>query len=147
VARYEREIALLGPATLLADGEETKFWRGVQNYTQRFTEKFTEGAVIRTSCTLTQLREVMSSFETPAIARAASGVCYAYFSRCDAAAKWIAAAKRQTWKSVIEFSPQSEKQRLELWPAPGSDFEMMKKVKDMFDPHHLLNNGRLYRLI
>jgi hypothetical protein len=29
-------------------------------------------------------------------------------------------------------------------PAFGSDFAMMEKVKDMFDPGRLLNRGRLY---
>jgi FAD/FMN-containing dehydrogenase len=32
-----------------------------------------------------------------------------------------------------------------LWPAPGPDFELMKRIKHMFDPEHLLNRGRLYR--
>ena len=48
------------------------------------------------------------------------------------------------WKAVIEFAPETAKADLDLWPAPGGDFEIMKKVKHMFDPHHLLNRGRLY---
>ena len=48
---------------------------------------------------------------------------------------------------MIEFAPEAQKGKLELWPAPGSDLEMMKRVKQMFDPNHLLNRGRLYRLI
>ena len=51
------------------------------------------------------------------------------------------------WKAVIEFAPDDTRSKLELWPAPGADFEMMKKVKHMFDPGNLLNRGRLYRLI
>jgi FAD/FMN-containing dehydrogenase len=33
---------------------------------------------------------------------------------------------------------------LALWPAPGGDFEIMKRIKQMFDPEGLLNRGRLY---
>ncbi len=33
---------------------------------------------------------------------------------------------------------------LTLWPAPGGDFEIMKRIKHMFDPEGLLNSGRLY---
>ena len=33
------------------------------------------------------------------------------------------------------------------WPSPGGDFEIMKRVKHLFDPGNLLNRGRLYRLI
>jgi FAD/FMN-containing dehydrogenase len=45
---------------------------------------------------------------------------------------------------VVEFAPQSFRETMELWPRPGSDFAMMKKIKQMFDPECLLNRGRLY---
>jgi len=54
---------------------------------------------------------------------------------------------RHGWKAVIEFAPDEQRSNLDLWPVPGSDWEMMKKIKSMFDPNHLLNRGRLYRLI
>ncbi len=142
--RYERE---LGASTILDDAEQTKFWRTIQNYSQKFIEKVADGVVVRVSCTIGQVPEVMQSFEVPALARAANGVCYGYFHRTEAAVKWMAVAKRQPWRAVIEFAPEAEKAKLDLWPSPGSDFAMMKKVKHMFDPRNLLNHGRLYRLI
>ena len=149
--RYERELRGLGTAIFLADGEETKFWRVVQNYTPRFMERFPEGAVVRVSCTISQVQDVMASLEVPALARAANGVCYGYFHRTEAAAKWISGwasgPKRQPWRAVIEFAPEDEKAKRELWPSPGTDFAMMKKIKQLFDPRNLLNNGRLYRLL
>jgi glycolate dehydrogenase FAD-binding subunit len=147
VARYQRELAALGSSHTLEGEPEATFWRGVQDYARTFTEKYAEGAVVRISCTLTQLGEVVSSLDGPVIARAASGVCYAYFVRTDAAAKWLATARQRPWRCVVEFSPESEKARLDLWPVPGDDFAMMKKVKQMFDPGDLLNHGRLFRLI
>jgi hypothetical protein len=147
VARYQRELAALGSSHTLEGEPEANFWRGVQDYARTFTEKYAEGAVVRISCTLTQLGEVVSSLDGPVIARAASGVCYAYFVRTDAAAKWLATARQRPWRCVVEFSPESEKARLDLWPVPGDDFAMMKKVKQMFDPGDLLNHGRLFRLI
>ena len=57
-----------------------------------------------------------------------------------------AAAKRGL-TAVIEFAPEQQKASLDLWPSPGADFEMMRKVKQMFDPNRLLNRGRLYNLI
>jgi len=36
------------------------------------------------------------------------------------------------------------KQSLTLWPQPGSDFPVMQKIKQLFDPNALLNRGRLY---
>jgi FAD/FMN-containing dehydrogenase len=49
---------------------------------------------------------------------------------------------KRGWKGVIEFAGTSD--TLVRWPAPGSDFEIMKGVKKMFDPEGLLNAGRLY---
>jgi glycolate oxidase FAD binding subunit len=145
VKRCRREFA--GDAVVLEGAEEARFWRHVQEYTPHFLEKFTHGAVVRASCTLAQVNEMMSSFETASIARAGSGVCYGYFTRSDAAARWMPSAARHGWKAVIEFAPDEQRSNLDLWPTPGSDWEMMKKIKSMFDPNHLLNRGRLYRLI
>ena len=146
VERCRRDVAS-GDAVVLEGAEEARFWRHVQEYTPHFLEKFAHGAVVRASCTLAQVKTVMASFETASIARAGSGVCYGYFTRSDAAARWIHSAARHSWKAVIEFAPDEQRSRLDLWPLPGSDFEMMKKIKGMFDPNHLLNRGRLYRLI
>ena len=147
VERCRSEFAARDVIVLESAGE-ARFWRQVQEYTPHFLEKFVQGAVVRASCTLSQVRDVMASFETAAIARAGSGVCYGYFNRADAAARWMAsAATRHAWKAVIEFAPDEPRGKLDLWPAPGGDFEMMKKIKNMFDPNRLLNRGRLFRLL
>jgi glycolate dehydrogenase FAD-binding subunit len=86
----------------------------------------------------------MASFEGPAIARAASGICYGYFENVPAAVAWRRAAEGRGSRAVIEFAPEASKSTLELWPAPGSDFEIMRRVKSLFDPSNLLNRGRLY---
>ncbi len=146
--RCERELrAINSTLEILADADETKFWRLIQNYTQRFIEKFTEGAVVRVSSSLAHVPDVLQSLEVPAISRAATGVTYGYFSRTEAAVRWLASSKKQPWRSVIEFAPEAEKARLDLWPSPGTDFAMMKKIKHLFDPQNLLNHGRLYRLL
>lgn len=146
IARCRRELKV-GEAVVLDGNDEARFWRQVQEYSPHFLEKFAQGVIVRASCTLKQVGEVMVSLETAAIARAGSGVCYAYFTRTDAAARWLAAAAKRGWKAVIEFAPGDQRSKLELWPMPGDDLEMMKKIKEMFDPNHLLNRGRLFRLI
>ena len=146
VDRCRRELATR-EALVLEGKEEFRLWKQVHEYTPHFLEKFASGAVVRASCTLAQLKEVLSSFETAAIARAGSGVCYAYFTRVDAAVRWLAIATRRGWRAIIEFAPDEQRARLDLWPAPGTELEMMKKIKNMFDPNHLLNRGRLFRII
>ncbi|MBI2680699.1 MAG: FAD-binding protein [Candidatus Solibacter usitatus] len=147
VERARREVAAMSDGVLLDGDDEARFWTDVRSFTQRFLDKFAEGAVVRVASTLAQLDAVLASIETAAIARAGSGVSYAYFTRAEAAVRWMSAAGRHGWKCVMEFSPLAQKPALELWPSPGSDFEMMKRVKQMFDPDRLLNRGRLYRLI
>ena len=78
----------------------------------------------------------MKRLEVPMISRAGSGVTYAYFTTVEEISL--------IGKGVIEYSPESAKKSLDLWPSPGTDFPMMKKIKQMFDPKNLLNVGRLY---
>jgi glycolate oxidase FAD binding subunit len=144
VERYSRE---LGDSVRLEGGEQIRFWRRIQNFTGEFLERYSGGAVVRASGTLTEMKAVVECIHAPVIARAGSGVCYGFFERCQDAASWVAEAANRGWKAVLEFSPEAEKNSLDLWPRAGGDFEMMKKVKQMFDPHHLLNRGRLYRRI
>jgi FAD/FMN-containing dehydrogenase len=100
--------------------------------------------VARVSCTLKGVEEAVVSFPGPAVARAGSGVCYGYFQETEEAAHWLMGAAGRRWKAVIEFAGEEGKRKLDLWPAPGSDFELMKRVKGLFDPAILLNRGRLY---
>ena len=77
------------------------------------------------------------------LARAGSGVCYGYYEQASDL------RHSPVGTSVVEFAPQHFRenaglQNPDLWPQPGDDFAMMKKVKAMFDPQGLLNRGRLY---
>jgi glycolate oxidase FAD binding subunit len=142
--RYERELSGLGDYLSLEGGANENFWRSVEEFTPRFLEGRPAGAAVRVSCTLKLVQDVMTSLTGPAVARAGSGVCYGYFDECEAASAWMAEAGRQGWKAVIEFSPEERKSRLDLWSCPGRDFELMRRIKGLFDPANLLNRGRLY---
>jgi glycolate oxidase FAD binding subunit len=144
VDRYQRELAALGDATALDGSPHDEFWSMVENSTPRFLADHPEGAVVRVSSTLTDLEIMMTPLTVPAMARAGSGVCYLYFDDTAAAARYAADAAAQSWKAVIEYAPEARKSQLELWPAPGTDFETMRRVKALFDPSNVLNRGRLY---
>jgi len=145
--RYERELAELANGVALDESRHETLWSYVAGLTPRHLEQNAEGAVVRASSTLKGVAETMGSFPGPALARAGSGVCYGYFEDCYAAAAWLAKAAPTGVKAVIEFAPEHRKASLELWPAPGRDLEIMKRIKNLFDPSNLLNRGRLYRLI
>jgi glycolate oxidase FAD binding subunit len=144
IERSLREAGALGPCRALGNDEEQKFWHAMALLTPRFLEKFSDGAVVRVSTKLSECAEALGSVETAGHAHAASGVVRAWFSRGDAASRWLASAQQHGWKAVVEFSSGSARRSMTLWPNPGGDFAIMKEVKQMFDPSHLLNRGRLY---
>jgi len=148
VERYEHEFAGFDDSVAVdtAERQET-LWRHLENFTPAYLHQHPDSAVVRVSCTLKELSAVMGSFPGAALARAGSGVCYGYFEHWTGAAEWTAKASAQGWKAVIEFAPEAQKKALELWPVPGADLELMKRIKQLFDPQNLLNRGRLYRRI
>ena len=146
IARIERELAAMGARTM-QPGADAAFWRAIQDFTPAYLYSHEDGAVVRVPCTLKEVKAVMQSISGPAIARAGSGICYAYFEHAAEAAAFAAAMAREHPGTVVEFAPEACKEKLDLWPAPGADLEIMKRIKQMFDPRNLLNRGRLYRHI
>ena len=144
VDRYERELAPLADGVALEGAQLEALWQRIREFTPVFLATHPAGAVVRSSCTLKGVEAEMATFPGPAIARAASGVCYGYFDSLPAAMEWRRSAEGRGCRAVIEFAPEAAKATLELWPAPGSDFELMRGVKRLFDPSNLLNRGRLY---
>jgi glycolate oxidase FAD binding subunit len=133
--RYSREFE---GAQALEGADEEALWQKIREFTPQFLAEHEDGAVVRVSCTLSEVGRALESLPTPALARAGSGVCYG----CFASASEI--LDSPVGKRVIEFAPQPFRESHDLWPQPGNDFAMMKKIKQMFDPQGLLNRGRLY---
>ena len=147
VDRYQRELAGFADGQVLEAERHQALWRSVENFTPQFLAAHDDGAVVRASCTLKDSETVMQSFPGPAVARAGSGVCYGYFERAQDAAVWLSSVHGSGCKAVIEFASEESRRTFDLWPTPGGDFEIMQRVKHLFDPRNLLNRGRLYRLI
>lgn len=139
--RYTRELAPAGP---VEDADESRLWTAVREFAPAWMAAHSSGAVVRCSCLLAQVGEVLASFPGPAIARAGSGVCYGCCNGAEAAAVWMKDAVAGGWKPVIEFCAAPDKQGLDLWPVPGPDLAIMERVKTLFDPKRLLNRGRMY---
>jgi FAD/FMN-containing dehydrogenase len=73
------------------------------------------------------------------VARAGNGVVYSHLR--DAAQAGEALRVPQ---SLIEFGPAAANGNITYWPQTDSSFPLMQRIKNMFDPQHLLNPGRLY---
>lgn len=152
IERITRETTALcgdsGHMRALSHDEEQGFWTGIARVTPRHLEKFHDGAVARITTPLAECADALATVEGAGHAMAGNGVVRAWFSRPDAASRWLNAAIKRGWKGVIEFAGPGGNagatDALVRWPAPGGDFEIMKGVKKMFDPEGLLNRGRLY---
>ncbi|HLJ17327.1 MAG TPA: FAD-binding protein [Bryobacteraceae bacterium] len=137
IDRYSRELP---DARTIERDEEQLLWEKIREYTPEFIAREPAGAIARVSVRLSDLRLVLESAPVEAVARAGNGVCYVYLPNSQTAAQWSAEAQGRGWRYALEYSTTG----LDRWPNPGSDFEMMVKVKEMFDPQRLLNRGRLY---
>lgn len=130
--RYTRELA--GAEVR----DDNSLWDRVREFTPYWLRDHPNGAVIRRSTTLQGVSDAIASASGPALARAGNGVVYVYQE--DAADAGLDGSS----KGAVEFAPEAAKRSLDLWPRPGSDFPVMQKVKQLFDPKLLLNRGRLY---
>lgn len=135
LARYSRELFRM---QVLEGAAEEALWRGIQEATPQFLRTHENGAVLRVSCVLSDVGRVLESLPAQAVARAGLGVCYGYFQQAGQL------RYPPVGTSVVEFTPPDYRESADLWPQPGNDFAMMKKIKEMFDPQGLLNRGRLY---
>ena len=152
IERSVRESTALAPdpGTVrgLASDEEQRFWTGIAAITSRHLEKFRDGVVARVSTPISESFGALATVESAGHSMAASGVVRAWFGRPDAASRWLQTCLKHGWKGVIEFAGENvDRGSLALWPGPGGDFEIMKRVRTMFDPEGLLNRGRLFNLI
>jgi glycolate oxidase FAD binding subunit len=152
IARSVKEVERFGTGKSLSGEEEQRFWQSLTQLTPGFLEKFRDGAVVRVSAKLADCGEALRSVEGPGLAHAGTGVVRGWFTRPDAASRWLATALKRGWKGVIEFSGEGARPGLALWPEAlaaksGGDFAIMKEIKRMFDPEGLLNRGRLFNQI
>ncbi len=132
--RYSRELA-----GARGDGraQEKACGRKFANSRRRFLAANEDGAVVRVSVPLSEVGAVLIACRLLRwLVQGRAFVTVISLAR--------AIYGSPVGRSVIEFAAQAVREGRELWPQPGSDFEMMKKVKEMFDPQALLNRGRLY---
>ena len=127
---------------VLEGADEETLWRDIRESTPQFLRDHANGAVLRVSCVLSDVGRVLESLPPQALARAGSGVCYGYFEQVSDLNDALR-SRRSAQRGRVRTAGVS-RERSELWPQPGNDFAMMKKIKEMFDPQGLLNRGRLY---
>lgn len=139
IARYDQAF----PSAPALEGDaETAFWQGVRQFVPGFLEQYPGGGVVRVSVTRQSLEETLRNAACPVLSRA--GLCYCCLPDTPSLRAWLDEGAARQIKAVLEYGPRDRDATLVGWPAPGSDFAIMEKIKGMFDPDRLLNRGRFY---
>jgi len=131
LARYQIELPDF-------DVHTNNIWQHIREFTPTWLNDHAEGHVLRLSTQLMEMEANLTSLPSDyaSISRAGNGIIYAHTPG--------QASLPPNTKGVIEFSPAQRQSPDQLWPAPGNDFPLMQQIKHYFDPHALLNPGRLY---
>ena len=155
LARYARELP---GHTALSHSDEQSLWAHIREFTPDFLARQPGGVILRVSTPLTALEKLLRLVSGVFISRALSGVSYIYLSSWDSVPPFWKCAAENGWPLVVEFAPPQIRSASKLWLLPTSNqpssnkpasshdnaFDIMKAVKEMFDPGYLLNRGRLY---
>jgi len=141
LARYGRELA---GSDGIEDAREAEFWQAAQEFAPRWMGQSPARSVVRVSHPLSALGAVLQSTAAPCLARAGNGVTYLAFESVAELQAWLLATQAQPWSRVVEWSGADVRAVCALWPAPPEDFAVMERLKLLFDPQRLLNQGRLY---
>lgn len=145
LARYAKD---LNADESLTGQVERDCWKSIREFTPEFFKR-QNGLVLRVSTTAVQLPYLLRQISGPSISRASSGVTYVYLSSWTAASPILKTAAELGWTVVVEYAPEEVRRARQLWyqpesPSRANAFDMMRKVKHMFDPGSLLNPLRLY---
>jgi glycolate oxidase FAD binding subunit len=146
LARYQKE---LDGASRLTGQEDAALWSQVREFSGDFLRRQPNGVVLRMSTKLADVPTLLRLISGATICRAATGVAYVYLTSWLGLPPLWQAAIENGWSAVVEFAPEENRASKELWltgrtKETADGFEMMKKIKEMFDPNHLLNRSRLY---
>jgi glycolate oxidase FAD binding subunit len=131
IERYARELAAIAPCAPTSSS--------TVDAAERFLDANPSGAIVRLSSAIADVPAMTASTEAPAIGRAGNGVTHVYVQSISAAADVLRGKP-----GVIEACNETDKLTASLWPAPSSDFAIMKRIKLMLDPHNRLNRGRYF---
>lgn len=141
--------ALLGED--LEGKDQEHFWNAIREHTQG---TLTCKAAILVSQIATYLKHVervcqRHELEAAVVAHAGNGVLYIELRPGDALPRVIEAiaelrqfAREARGSLVVERCPVDTKRQLEVWGEPGTDFRMMQRLKQQFDPTGTFVKGR-----
>jgi glycolate oxidase FAD binding subunit len=141
--------ALLGDD--LAGAEQDQFWNAVREHLDGSVTCKTAILVSQMAHYLQKLEEICRrhDLEAAVIAHAGNGILYIELRPGDATPRLIEAiaelrkhAREARGSLVVEHCPVDLKRRIDVWGEPGSNFRLMQRLKEQFDPKGTFVRGR-----
>ena len=135
----------------LTGNEQDQFWNVVREHTQG---SVTCKAAILVSQVASYLQTVehicrRHQLEAAIVGHAGNGILYIELRPADATQRLVEAiaelrlnAQEARGSMVVERCPIDLKRRISVWGEPGSDFYMMQRLKQQFDPKGTFVKGR-----
>lgn len=163
IERYSRTLAELGaavgaPITSLDDEEAARGWEYIADFRARVAESIPNAIIAKVLLPISATEDYLAAARRECeglkaglavLAQSGSGVAHLRLSdvgtKADAAAlieNLRRAAAGLQGALVVEHCPPEWKSQIDTWGPPGSDFEIMRKLKQSWDPKGILSPGR-----
>ena len=141
--------ALLGDDLVGAD--QNRFWKAVREHLDGAVTCKAAILVSQMAHYLQKLDEICRrhDLESAVIAHAGNGILYIELRPGDATLRLVKAiaelrqhAREARGSLVVERCPVDLKRRIDVWGEPGSNFRLMQRLKEQFDPKGTFVKGR-----
>ena len=149
-----RQIARTHNAIISDDVEgeaQDRFWNVIREHTQGTVTCKVALLVSHIAPYLQQLERICQqhNLESAVVAHAGNGILYIELRPGDATPRLIQAiaalrrhAQEVRGSMVVECCPVDLKRRISVWGEPSTDFRMMQRLKQQFDPQQTFVKGR-----
>jgi glycolate oxidase FAD binding subunit len=151
--RYQREFEQLVSGSgaelmSLVDEAAVSLWRSIRELTPTVLHAQPNAVVLRVSGLPAALARIFEAAGARAVlVRAGVAVAYVYCPDIEDARACLSEVRKDGLNAVVEHAPVGQKDGLESWAESGSDIEVMRLIKQRFDPNLLLNRGRMFNRI
>jgi glycolate oxidase FAD binding subunit len=135
----------------LTGNEQDQFWNVVREHTQGSVTCKAAILVSQVASYLQTVEQICRRHELEAaiVGHAGNGILYIELRPADATQRLVEAiaelrlnAQEARGSMIVERCPIDLKRRISVWGEPGSDFYMMQRLKQQFDPKGTFVKGR-----
>ena len=152
--RCQREFEQLaradGGTTLMSlSGEAARsLWRSIRELTPTILKAQPAAVVLRVSGLPAGIGQIVRvAAERAVLVRAGAAVGYIYCSNLEDGRRCLTEARGLGLSTLVEHAPLGQREGLESWADARSEIEIMRLIKQRFDPNLLLNRGRMFNQI